>query len=93
MEGWGWTLLLKPFAAIGVLAGLFVICLLAHALMRVLRRVWPKWLWKDALFDDGGAGSANSSADAGKSGLQNPAIIRGNLGQNDSRLSGVGKDL
>lgn len=67
MDNWVVTLLIKPFAAIGVLVGLWLIFRLSRGLMRLIRPLWPEGKLKRLLFDDGRQGSATDATGSGKS--------------------------
>lgn len=72
MPTWGWALLLKPLAAIGVFAVVFGVPML---LARLLRPVFPKGRLKNYLFRERGGQSASRSADAGQDALHRVTLI------------------
>ena len=93
MDNWGWALLLKPLAAVMVLAGLYLIFAFAYLLKRLLRFVWPRWLWRDLLFGEGRYAGPDSSASAGQGDFQRPPFIGGKAGKDRPSLGRVRQDL
>jgi hypothetical protein len=94
MPDWAMALLFKPVAVVLVLAGLYLLTIFARLMRPVLRVFWPRFLWRDLLFGEGRySGPARQPASAGDSSLQDPAVIRGELGKDRPSLSRVRQDL
>ena len=73
MPNWGWALVLKPFAAILIIAVVFVVPWLL--VEKVLRPIFPKGRLKDVLFGERGRQDASSPADPHKRALDHAPVV------------------
>lgn len=83
MDAWAWGLLIKPLAAILVIA---VVIVLPILLAKMLRPLFPEGRLKEWLFRNRGGDSASSSADTTQCVLDNPAITVRQVGEDRPRL-------
>ena len=68
MDTWLFMLLLKPFIAVGVLAGLWLIVQFAGVLKRVVKPLFPEgWLKRELFAESPEARRAPNSASSSKS--------------------------